>query len=234
MKVIILLLALVAAAAGAADTFDYHCANIALLQDKRVQKEIGITEAERAKMNKYADANRALLTDYQKKLNGARPDKQVLDGYMNALKKQVIGVMTDPQIKRLRELNLQAAGLIGLLDKVVATKVGFTDAQFNKYRDTYVAGRKEAEGIFRAAIVPLDKKYQQLALPYKGHEKEHQAELKSLSEKYVAEAKDAQKRIQPRINEITKATEQKMSALLTPKQKTTWLALQGKKFTPGK
>lgn len=235
MKVIILLLTLVAGSfASAADTFDYHCANIALLQDKRVQKEIGITEAERARMNKFADANRAVLTDYQKKLNGAQPDRKVLDGYMNTLKKQVIGVMTDPQIKRLRELNLQAAGLIGLLDKVVATKVGFTDAQFNKYRDTYLAGRKEAEAVFRSAIVPLDKKYQQLALPYKGHEKEHQAELKSLSEKYVAEAKEAQARIQPRVNEITKATEQKMAALLTAKQKSTWLALQGKKFTPGK
>ncbi|HWA83175.1 MAG TPA: hypothetical protein VG820_07080 [Fimbriimonadaceae bacterium] len=235
MKVISVLIALVGAAlAGAVDSFDYHCANIALLQDKSVQKEIGITEAERSQMNKFADAHRARLAAYQKGLNGAAPNAKVLDGYMNDLKSQVVGVMNPAQVKRLRELNLQAAGLIGLLDQVVATKIGFSDAQFKKYRDTYLTGRKEAETLFRNTIVPLDKKYQNLAAPYKGHEKEHEAELKTLSEQYVAEAKQAQSRIKPRVDAITKATEEKMRALITAKQKATWLALQGKKFTPGK
>ncbi|HVT12695.1 MAG TPA: hypothetical protein VHE55_10550 [Fimbriimonadaceae bacterium] len=235
MKIISVLLVLLGAAiAGAVDSFDYHCANIALLQDKSVQKEIGITATQRAQMNKFADAHRARISSYQKALNGAPPERKVLDGYMDDLKKQVIGVMTVAQVKRLRELNLQAAGLIGLLDKVVATKVGFSDAEFNKYKDTYLEGRKKAETLFRNAIVPLDKKYQNLAAPYKGHEKEREAELKALSDKYVVEAKAAEKRIKPQVEAITKATEEKMRTLITAKQKATWLALQGKKFTPGK
>lgn len=229
---------LIAAVTYAVDSFDYHCANIALLQDrgdglgKVIQKEIGITEAQRKKMNDVASAYRAKLEAYQKQLKGSRPDLNVLNQRMAELKRGIVGLMTPAQIKRLRELNLQAAGLIGLLDKVVATKIGMTDAQYKQFYKTYVDGKTSAESIVKATMVPIDQKYQKLALAYKGQEKQHEADLKKLHDQYMGEANAAERQIQPRIKAITDGTQQKMTAMITAKQKAAWIALQGKRFVP--
>lgn len=239
MKAIILFAAmLVATVATAVDSFDYHCANIALLQaggngmGKILQKEVGLTSAQIAQMNKFAQANIKDLEAYKKSLGGKNANLKVLSGYMDRLKSKVVGVMTPAQVRRLRELNLQAAGLIGLLDKVVATKIGMSDSQYTKFRQIYTDGRKSADTIMRAAQQPISEKYQKLAGAYKGHEKEHEADLKKLFEDYRKEAGAAQQRIAPQMKSITDGTQQGMLAVLTPKEKSAWDGLKGRLFVP--
>jgi hypothetical protein len=225
---------LLSAVCFAVDSFDYHCANIAIMQDRNVQNEIGISADQRAKMNKFADAHRARMEAYGKKLAGKPPEGKVLQDYMEDLKRNVLSVMTAGQVKRLRELNLQAAGLLGLTDKDVALKIGMTETQYNAFRQAYISGKTSAEKILRNVLLPINQKYQKLALKYKGSEKAHEAELKKLGEDFRAEAQAAQKKVQPQINSITRSTQQKLVGMITAKQKTTWTALQGKTFVPPK
>lgn len=220
-----------AAVAGAIDSFDLHCANIAILQDKRIQREIGITEPQRNTMNQFASAHTQKLQKYQKELAGKRPDMNVLNGYMEDLKNKVCTVLTASQMKRLRELNLQAAGLLGLMDDVVAAKIGMSKPERDKFRNAYVSGKASAAKIIRAAILPIDQKYQKLAAPYKGKEQLHKAELEKLAKDYEAEARAAQQRVQPQVSAIEKQTQQKLQSLITAKEKAAWLALQGKPYS---
>jgi hypothetical protein len=232
----LLIVLLLSAVGFGVDSFDYHCANIALMTNRSVQDEIGITADQRAKMNKFADGHRARLEAYDKKLRAAQKpaDAKVMQGYLDQLKKEVTSVMSAAQIKRLRELNLQAAGLLGLTDKMVALKIGMSETQANAFRQAYVDGKSSAEGIVRSALLPITQKYQKLAMQYRGKEREHEADLKKLDESFKAEAQAAQKKLQPRVDSITQATQKKLTGLITPQQKATWMALQGKRFVPKK
>lgn len=220
--------------AGAVDSFDYHCANITLLQDKQVQAELRISAAQRAQMNKYADAHLARIDAYRKKVGNGAPDMKVVAGYMADLKAKVVGALSKTQMIRLRELNLQAAGLMALLDPVVAKKIGMSDAQYSKFKKTYLDGKNSAAGVLKNALAPLDAKYNKLAAPYKGKEREHQKELADLQRKFLAEAKQIEDRLKPRLDAITRSTEKKLVGQITAKQKATWKSLEGKPFTPKK
>lgn len=231
--IIALLLGLVSGA-YAVDAFDEHCATISLLQDPTVRTEIGLNQSQRDKMNEHARAYDKKLADYAKKLAGKQPDGTVLQQYLDQLKKGVLSQMTQPQIKRLRELSIQAAGLLGPLDPIVASKIGMSSAEAKKYKQTYVDGKTSAERLLQQTLGPIQQKYIKLALPYRGKEKEHEKELADLKKRFDVEAKAATTKIKPRVDSITKNTETKLIAMITPKQKAVWTAIQGKKFVPPK
>lgn len=229
--IILLLLAATAVMATAQDSFDRYCAKVQILQDRRVQNEVGITEAQRKKMNEFAAAHQKKLQAYQQSLAGKTPDMKVLQGYMTDLNKKVLTVLTGPEIIRLRQLNLQAAGLSGLADEVIAKKIGMTSAQLTKFRTTLQTGQVAVAKILQNAIAPIQKRYEPKVAVYKGHEKDHVKELQGLQKAYYEEATAAQQRVKPQVTAITKQTEAKLQAIITPAQKATWIALQGKKFT---
>lgn len=228
----ILIAAAVAVAANAQDSFDRYCAKIQILQDRKVQNEVGITEAQRTKMNQFASAHQQKLVAYNKSLAGKQPNINVLQGYMNEINTKVQSLMTGKQIIRLRELNLQAAGLSGLNDEVVAKRIGMSTAQLTKFRSTFQAGGKSASDILQKAIAPIQKKYEPKFAPFRGHEKEKQKELQALQQAYFKEAQAAQNRVKPSVITVTKQTEAKLLAILTPTQKSTWASLKGKPFVP--
>ena len=218
----------------AADSFDAHCANIAILQSRDIQNEIGITASQRDQMNKFADANRVALQAYQKQLAGKPPEGKVLNGYLLQLQGRVVSVLSASQLKRLRELNLQLAGLGGLMDPVVAGKVGLNGAAYEKYKQTFLAGQKQANALIHQTMDPINSKYEKLASVYKGKEKEHEPELKKLFEQFKTEATAAKQRIEPAVKDLTRGTQQKLLAILTSPQKATWTALKGRTYIPPK
>ncbi|HTQ10100.1 MAG TPA: hypothetical protein VMI31_08530 [Fimbriimonadaceae bacterium] len=233
----LLLIVLASSFAGAADSFDEHCANIAILQDRNVQNEIGVSAAQRNRMNQFADANRNELLAYKKKLGGKPPDPAVLDRYMLELKGNVDNVLTAGQLKRLREVSLQWAGLLGLMDKTVASRVGLEGSQYAKFKQTFIDGQAAVAKINQQVneeLRPIGEKYQRLALAYKGHEQEHQAEIKQLFDQFQKEAAPIKAKYAPRVQEITKETKQKMLAILTPKEVSAWTQLKGRTYVPPK
>lgn len=232
--IIAVFILLIAAVAGAADKFDAYCANPAILQNRAVQNEVKITAQQRAQMNKFADVNRSELEAYQKRLAGKPPEATVIKGYMDELKNKIVGLLSASQLKRLRELNLQALGLAGLVDPMIATKVGLTGSSYTAYKNTFLSGRQETNVLIHQTMDPINAKYEKLAEPYRGKEKEHEAELKKLFEQFKAEATAAEHRLEPKVQAKTKSIQAKLLGLLTAKQKATWEALKGKTFAPPK
>jgi hypothetical protein len=185
-------------------------------------------------MNEHARTYDAKVKAYATRLNGKPGDPTVLQGYLEELKRGVLGQMSATQIKRLRELSLQAAGLLGPLDPVVAKKIGMSSAEMKKYQDTYISGKTSAEKLLRDALAPIQQKYTKLALPYRGKEKEHEKELADLQKRFDTEARAASMKVKPQVEKITSDTEKKLRGMLSAKQTATWTSLQGKKFVPPK
>src|SRR5260370_7545871 len=92
VKLLLLITATLATGfAYAVDSFDYHCANIALLQGggngrgKNLQKEIGLTPDRLKRTNKFAAENRAQIEAYNKQLAGNTPDPTHLNTHIAKL-----------------------------------------------------------------------------------------------------------------------------------------------------
>lgn len=216
-----------ASAQAKVDPFDYHASNVRLLMSKAIQTEIGVTEAQRSKMNLSADAHEKRLKAWAEKLqkSGKQPaqtDPEFLS-MMELLKKNVLASLTASQAKRLRELSLQQVGLVAVLDEKVASKIGVTDAQLKKMRDLYASGSKEAQAL-------IQKEMRAALASYEGYKPKDDADKKRVEGEAQAKIAATEKRIAPQVNKIRTGTRDKMLALLSQGQKDKFKALQGKPF----
>lgn len=228
MKRSILLLPalLIVGAASAQDSFDTHVADVGLLQAKVVQTDVGITAAQRTKMNAAAEQHKKRLQEYEKQLKAlgtTSPDKRRLKGMFDILKKDVFAVMTKGQIKRLRELTLQRIGLISLTDDQVAAKVGLTPTQVGKIKQAFQAGRTKFVALQRSTAEPI-------LAPYKDRKPKNAAEQTSLRKEIDAKLKVASVKVKPKLEAIGKETDAAMMAVLTAPQRAKWNALKGRPF----
>lgn len=228
-----LLMASAVTASAQVDPFDYHCADVILLQAKQVQTELKVTEAQRGKMNDAAATHKTRLTTYQAQQQAAKTkDTQPqtatkLKGFFDELKKGVFGSLNAAQLKRLREITLQRAGLLALLDDVVAKKINFAGANYTTFRNTFSNGAKEAGNIERTNLKPILDKYEPRVRAAKTPDERKQVEAQMRPE-----LEAASKKIAPQIQSLQAETQKKLVALLTPAQKTAWQALLGKPFNP--
>lgn len=228
-SIVLLPLLLLAGAARAQDSFDTHVADIGLLQAKAVQNDVGITPAERTKMEAAATEYRGKINDYGKQLKAlgqTSPDQAKMHGMMDVLKTQVFAVLTPAQIRRVRELTLQRLGPVSMTDTVVAKRVGLSDAEVGRIKAAYQAGRVKFQTLQQSA--------QQAAQPvvaqYKDRKPKTQAEAAALQKEVTGKLAPVRARFVPQMQAVGKETDAAMQAVLTPAQKATWAALKGKPF----
>lgn len=214
------------AVAQKVDPFDYHAANVALLQSKSVQKELGIGEPQRKKMNVHADKHRRTLEAYQRELQQKRQpqaDSSRLMEFMKTLKRNVFTELSAAQVKRLREITLQAAGWPAVIDPVVAKRIGMSQAQLTKARQAFEAGSKQ-----------LAQRQQAIAqgafAKYKDKKPKDKAEAERLSRQANSEFAAAMQRAAPTLQKLVNQRDAKISAALTAPQRASFNALKGKKF----
>ncbi len=212
------------AAAAKMDAFDAHCADLGVLMIKAVQKELGVTTAQRARMNVYADEHEKELRDMAKKYQDVKVDTSKIryDLYIT-LKVHVLEQLSAGQLKRLRELSLQRIGLVALCDPIVSKRVGLSEAQTKKLRETYDAGYKLYQSTAQSA---LDK----VLAPYKGTTPKSQAEADALKAKVQPKVEAARAVIKPKLEAIMKAYDTKMRSIMTAGQIATYESLRGKPF----
>ena len=124
------------ALAHGTDAFDAKIADIALLQPKVVQKDVGLTSAQREKLNVLATDNakkiQAFLNDAERRKvdpSTITPANPTIARYYAELKEGAFRILTPLQVRRLRELTLQRAGTAGLTNPAVATQLGIGKAQ---------------------------------------------------------------------------------------------------------
>ncbi len=215
------------AAQAKMDPFDLHVASLRVLERKDVQAEIGVTTAQRAKMDQYAEDYNNSLKAYieqlkkQKKANQSMPDGTVIM-MLAKLKQNVMAILTPGQLKRLREISLQAYGLNGILDTTVAKKVGLSEAQITKMEETYKAGSKKANDLMMGAMKPVNKQFSK--------KPKDAAEEQKMKADYDAKSKAAVNAVMPNVQKVNDDTQQAMLAIFTPQQRQAFLTLQGKVF----
>ena len=198
-------------------SFDQQMASVILLQSKVVQKELGVTTAQRAAMNKYADAHREKLKAFyerkkaQKSDSVTAADERQLSGYFNTMKRGVLAELTPSQLRRLREISLQTLDFTAIGDPMVSSRLGMSASQAAKVRSAIEAGLKQANSVRNNAI----------ANATKGITSQDQADR-------AAEA--ASNQVDPEIILLRNQTKQKVMALLTAQQRARWQLLLGRPF----
>ena len=217
------------AAQAGQDPFDVHVASLRVLERRDVQADMGITATQRAQMDMYADQFNAQVKSYgdQLKKQGktpSGPDDRMIS-MLTGLKAKVITVLTPSQLKRLREISLQQFGLNGLMDDVVAQKVGLTKDQLTKMRKAYEVGSRKASDMMAKAMQPVDAKFKNVK-PKNANEAETDRKA------YLAASNKAMDAVMPAVQKVRETTQKSILAMVTAKQKQTYLALQGKKFIP--
>jgi len=228
MKIFRLLpiLAALSVTAGAlgqgADPFDVHVSDMKILTLKMIQKEIGLTEAQRSKMNAASTAEQGLASAELKRSKG-KPDQKKMLGYYTDLRQKVFAVLTPPQVKRLRELTLQETGLVALANQEVATRVGLSAAGLKKIRDIIVSHQKQFETLESNAKKPI-------YLQYKDKNPKNEAEATALKKEFAAKMQAVDQQLRPQVKSILDSGTNDVLHSLTPAQKAAWTALMGKPF----
>ncbi|MCH7903390.1 MAG: hypothetical protein IH944_02355 [Armatimonadetes bacterium] len=227
-----LMLAVICSLGGsalAADAFDKHACNVTLLQAKSVQKELGITETQRAKMNVHADRNNAQGMEIDRLVSSNKitiADATIRVGRLRSeLKKRVVGELNSAQIIRLREISLQQAGALALLDPVVGTKIGMSKAQTDLIRAKYVEHNAQAQKIKGDAFGPIDEKYKRM-------KPANEEEARKLQEQFVTERTAKQKEILPKLIALATEFDKAVEAVMTKGQIESYKKLKGKVFKP--
>lgn len=215
--------------AFAADEFDFYFADISILQDKKVQAELKVTEAQRTAMNKHADwlntQGKSIDTQVRSgKLTADQANKQ-MGLNLGVMKRKICDELSAAQLKRLREITLQRDGLLPLMDLKMGEKIGLTKAQTQKLRDAYIANDKKAKDIQSAAYKPIFDKYAAM----KPKDKTEEQKLVDQRNKELAAA---QVKITPQLEALGKSYGALVESTLSKEQKDAFAALKGKPFDP--
>jgi Skp family chaperone for outer membrane proteins len=211
------------------DPFDAHCADILILQSKPVQKELKVSEAQRAKLNTHASWHQAELAKMDKELKDkkANPNdpkvRERLEGLFSGLKSRVLSSLSKAQVKRLREVSLQNVGDVALCDPVVAKRIGMSQAQLKKMQSTYQEGASKFNSLEQEAA-------QKVLLPYKDKKPKDEAEAKKWNAEIQKKLASAAAAAKPKIAGIRAEYAKRMKAILSKTQWSKYLALKGKPF----
>ncbi len=216
-------------AAAAPDPFDYALANIMILQNRKIQTELGITQAQRDRMNAYAKVQRESAAKVQaeaeksgQKGYNAEQQKRIQQGFLT-LRAGVLNLLNATQLRRLRELTIRSAGTAALLDPKLGDRLKITAAQRKKMAVAFGAGQKQAGTLQQTAFQPVMKKYQ-------GKKPKNAAEQKTLQAQYQKDMKAAARQITPQMQRIEGQTATKMLSSLSAAQRSSFEALKGKPF----
>ena len=219
--------------AMAFDDFDFTVANIDVLRDKTVQKELNVTETQRNIMNgfvdKYTKAGQEKINEYQKAKK--KPDQ----AYANYAQKQfvdlrtnVLKTLTPGQVKRLREITLQAVGPRALLDQTVSKKVGMSTDEYYKFRAAIAEGDQKIAKIKGQVAEQIRAKYKTQKPPTSKKESD------ALNAKINKDLEAEMKKHAVEMATIMSTSDKKTKAIVKPQYLTSLKALMGKPFSTGK
>lgn len=218
----------------AQNAFDEHVADIAILQPRAVQNDLGITEKQRAELNRAANRQakdvQAFLEEQKKKgvnPNSISPDNKRIVAFREELKASVVKTLTPAQLRRLREITLQARGYAELLDPVVQRRLSITSAQLGKIRAALEEFAKFAQQSSQDAYMGVRAQYQNVR-------PKDQADTDRLNKQFGEQVRAAMDAIRPKIQAAHVKMDQRVEAVLTREQRSNWIALLGKSFkSPG-
>lgn len=220
-----------AVTARATDEFDMYVSDVAILQIKEIQKELKITEGQRASMNNHAKwlNEQGIEIDklvVDRKLSPENANK-TMQALLATLKKKVLGELSDAQVKRLREITLQRDGLLPLMDQKVSEKIRMTKAQLKKIREAYVTNDVRSKALQEKAFAPIRQKYDRM-------KPKNETERQQLLAQANKELDAAKAVLAPELEKLGKEFEGLVNRTLSKGQLDAFKALKGRPFVPPK
>ncbi len=209
--------------------FDREIADITLLQTKEVKAELVVTQAQRDKMNLASKSYNALASKLEEKLRkNQKPtdaEQKTMRSEFGKMRTGVLNALSANQIKRLREITLQSAGLVALTDPTISAKVGLSKAQVTKIegilKDTYQRVGKLTEGV-----------HDKIGKEFKDKKPKTDAEKTKLQAQVRKRIDDEVAKIRPQVERLQKEGREKIFGTLSAGQRSTWNTLLGKPFKP--
>ena len=207
-----------------ADVFDLEVSNVMILQSPAIQKEVGMTEGQRSKIQGYAEAfnkkKDAFLQSEKarrdKQGKSFQPNEAKLRDIFTEFRGQVLNQLSAKQVKRLAQVTLQEVGMASMLDANVARKLGITPAQSQRLKAAYEDGTKRNAAIEQAAVAPIDKEFK--------NKDPKDPKMRELFNQRMAAAAD---KVKPSLDKIKLETRAKFRSILTAQQLAQWTALLG-------
>lgn len=222
----------ISAAGAAQDSFDAHCANILLLTNRSVQTELNITQPQRTKLEQHADSfnadMKAVMDGVMKEAEKTKQPPQLPErrvGELHSrLKTRVIRELTPAQLRRLRELSLQQAGLRAMVDPIVARRLGLTTAQNQSVKRAMDTARAEAAKLQKDADDDLRKRFG-------SRQPRTDAEREAMQKEFQAALQQKGREVQTRLEAIDQRYVNAVRGVLTQAQRQQFAQLQGRAFT---
>ena len=206
------------------DPFDLQVCNVLLLQAKEIQKEVGMTEAQRSRVQVFAEAFNKKKDTFLKAEKARRdkegknfqPNEAKLRGMFSDFRGQVLNQLSAKQIKRLCQVTLQEVGMASMLDSNVAKKLNITEAQMQKLRAAYKDGITRSAQVSKAAVAPIDQEFR--------NKDPKDPKMRDL---FNQRMQAAEKKTLPELEKIKLSKRAKFRSILTAGQLAQWTALQG-------
>lgn len=119
-----------------------------LLRVEKVQKEIELTEDQKAELQKIEEQSRARMRElFQGGGQDREAARQRFEQARKETEKAIEGVLLPNQVKRLKEIRLQVMGIgAALMDEEVRKELGVTEEQAQKIRDATQKAMEELRG----------------------------------------------------------------------------------------
>lgn len=201
------------------DPFDLYLCDINILQDKGIQAELKVEEAQRAKLNEHA----TWFDQEAKRIeSNAAPDSRIelLLKARAVFKARVLDSLSDPQVKRLAQLSLRAMDIVAVLDLEIGKKLGITEIQQKALFDEWKKTGEAVAAALARVRKPIVEKYRAKTADSDGERRALQAEM-------AKEIAEADKTVQEEIQGLKKAFEATVAKTLTDGQKKEWERLKG-------
>ncbi|MCU0317193.1 MAG: hypothetical protein MUC92_11440 [Fimbriimonadaceae bacterium] len=208
------------------DQFDYDIAELRILQLRPVQDELKVTTNQRAKLTTHASWFNGELQKLDKQFAETRksnpraqPPLSAVQNLERQLKQRCFNELNATQLRRLREITLQQAGPLAVLDPRVARRIGITDATRQDMERRFQAQQQRVRKIADDALAPLNRKYGNT-------QPKDQAE----AQRRQSEAQAALAKVQPQVAKIEQEFMAFMDRTLTAEQKAAYQRLLGAAF----
>lgn len=204
--------------------FNQKVANVMLLQIDSVKKELKITDSQRAKMNEAAKPFNTYAQELEK-TNKEPSQAQItkLTNLRDAMRTKVIALLTVDQVRRLREITLQDAGLFAIATNDVAKELGIVGANLTAIRNALKSGAERSQKIIQETELKVLKQFEK-------RNPQTESDKKKVGEEYKKKLIAEMQRIKPQVDKIEKDTTATVMSKLSTAQRQKWVALQGKPF----
>lgn len=223
----------VALAQSSMNEFDAYVADVRILQQPAVQNELGITEAQRRNMNKHAEWFDQVQQDLNAELtsNGAPETQQEVAALsqefgeklapkIQEMERRVLGELTPGQLKRLREISLQAAGYAALADERVCDHIGLSEAKVQAIQTAFNEMQRKVGELRQGVAATMRQAY-----PEPPQTEEKAKEFRERQQKEM-------EKIQPQISAAGEAYIKVVEEQLSTIERAAFEALLGEKFEP--